>query len=285
MRAFLACVAAAVLLTGCGAALAQPEAGRSGSQPRTTAVVTGSRAQAQAYVRHAMAELSLPAGTEPAHLRVLPEMMRDQAPGTTGWAGASRILIVPGQPLAVLQRISGHAPYSQPVTYSATPVQSSTLLAAPEPGLDAAVLDLAVQAYSRTTTLVGAYAFASWLPYRTAAEHLNPALFSAVTIVKDQLLHGKQSRTFISAAVISRFAAFLNGRSPAQLSAVGGMSCPPPVVTYAVRFMPRDGDGPVVTTSAGCGTIAIGVNGEPQPSLWDTDGGLDAIASAVFGPG
>ena len=164
-------------------------------------------------------------------------------------------------------------------------MQSSTLLAAPEPGLDAAVLDLAVQAYSRTTTLVGAYAFASWLPYRTAAEHLNPALFSAVTIVKDQLLHGKQSRTFISAAVISRFAAFLNGRSPAPLSAVGGMSCPPPVVTYAVRFMPRDGDGPVVTTSAGCGTIAIGVNGEPQPSLWDTDGGLDAIASAVFGPG
>jgi len=282
MRAFLACMAAAVLLAGCGAALAQPRTGR---QPRTTATVTGSLAQAQAYVRHAIAELSLPAGTEPAHLKVLPEIMRDQPPGPTGWAGASRILIVPGRPLAVLQRISGHAPYSQPVIYSATPVQNITLLAAPEPGIDAVVLDLAVQAYSRTSTLVGAYAYAAWLPYRTAAEHLNPAVFSAVTIVKDQLLHGKQSRTFTSAASIARFAAFLNGRSPAPLSAVEGMSCPPPIVTYAVRFTPRAKGDPVVTTSAGCGTIAISVNGKPQPSLWDTNGGLTAIASSVFGHG
>lgn len=105
MRSFLAAAAAAVLLTGCGTALAQPGAGHSGDGPRTAVVVNGSRAEAQAYVRHVMAELSLPAGSEPAHLTSLPQIARAQAPGAPGWAGASRILIVPGQPLAVLQRI------------------------------------------------------------------------------------------------------------------------------------------------------------------------------------
>ena len=75
----------------------------------------------------------------------------------------------------MLQRISAPAPFNKPVIYSATPVPSSTIVQAPEPGIDAVLLDLAVQAHSRTTTLVGAYAFAAWLPYRTAAEHLEPA--------------------------------------------------------------------------------------------------------------
>ena len=218
MRSILAAIAAAVLLSGCGTALAQPGAGHSGRQPRTAAVVTGTRAQAQAYVRHAMAELSLPAGTQPAHLKSLPGIMRALAPSGTGWVGASRILIVPGQPEAVLQRISGHAPFNEPGGYTATPVLSSTMLPAPEPGLDAAILELAVQAYSRTTTLVGAYAFAAWLPYRTAAEHLNPASFRSVTIVKDQINDGKQStesHTFTSTALIGRFASVLNADVPA----------------------------------------------------------------------
>jgi len=286
MRSFLAGMAAAVLLTGCGTALAQPGAGHSGSQPRTAAVVTGTQAQAQAYVRHAMAELSLPAGTETAHLKSLPEIMRDQAPAATGWAGASRILIVPGQPEAVLQRISGHAPFNEPEDYTATPVQSSTMLPAPEPGIDAVVLDLAVQAYSRNTTLVGVYAFAAWLPYRTAAEHLDPASFRSVAIVEDQIIRGKQrtvSRTFTSAAVIARFATFLNARVPAPESAMGEMSCPPPVNTYALRFAARAKHGPAVTAAAFCGTIAISVNGKQQPWLWDTNGGLGTIASAVLG--
>jgi len=91
MRSFLAGAAAAVLLTGCGTALAQSGTGHSGGRPRTAVVVTGSRAEAQAYVRHLMAELSLPAGS------------------------------VPAQPLPVLQRISAHAPFNEPVIYSATP--------------------------------------------------------------------------------------------------------------------------------------------------------------------
>lgn len=284
MRSFLAGAAAAVLLTGCGTALAQSGTGHSGSGPRAAVVVSGSRAEAQAYVRHLLVELSLPEGTRPAHLQSLPQIMRVQAPAAPGWAGASRILIVPGQPLAVLQRISAHAPFHERIIYSATPVLDGTILQAPEPGIDAVVLDLAVEAHSRTTTLVGAYAFAAWLPYRTAAEHLDAASFRAVTIARDQVFAGQRtvSRTFTSPAAIARLAAFLNGRPPAPRSLVDGLSCAP-VDGYTLRFTPRDKQGPAVSVSALCQTAAITVNGKPQPLLWDTGGGLGTIASTLLG--
>jgi hypothetical protein len=286
MRSFLAGAAAAVLLTGCGAALAQPGAGHSGGRPRAAVVVTGSRAQAQAYVRHLMAELSLPAGSVPAHLTSLPPIVRAQAPGGPGWAGASRILIVPGRPLAVLQRISAHAPFNEPVIYSATPVLSSTMRPAPKPGIDAVILDLAVQAHSRTTTLVGAYAFAAWLPYRTAAEQLEPASFGAVTISADQLAPRphRVTRTFTSAAVIARLAAFLNGRPPAPAAALAGVSCPAPLASVTLRFTATGRQAPAVAVSAaGCMADAITVNGRQQPSLWDTAGGPESMARKLLG--
>jgi hypothetical protein len=286
MRSFLAGVAAAALLTGCGTALAQPGAGHAGGRARTAVVVTGSRAQAQAYVRHLMAELSLPEGTVPAHLRSLPGMMQARAPGGPGWAGASRILIVPGQPLPVLQRISAHAPFDEPVTFSVTPVASSTMRPAPGPGIDAVILDLAVQAYSRNTTLVGVHAFAAWLPSRTVAEHLDPAAFGAVTISAGQLVPRPHqvTRTFTSAAVIARLAAFLNGRSPAPAAALADLSCPAPLASLTLRFTATGRQAPAVTvTAAGCLADAITVNGRQQPLLWDTAGGLESMARKFLG--
>lgn len=279
----LAGAAAAILLTACSTALAPSGTGHSGHGLHTGVVVDGSRAEAQAYVRHLMAELSLPDGSKPAHLTPLPQTVRAQAPAAPGWAGASRILIVPGQPLAVLQRISAHAPFDEPVIYSVTPVQSATIRQAPEPGIDAVILDLAVEAHSRITTLVGAYAFAAWLPYRTAAERLNAASFRAVTIVRDQAFARQRtlSRTFTSAAVIARFAAFLNGRSPAPGSLVEGLSCAPGP-GYTLRFTAREKHGPAVIVSALCQTVAITVNGTAQPLLWDTSGGLGTIVSKLL---
>jgi hypothetical protein len=286
MRSFLAGAAAAVLLTGCGTAAARPVTGQSGDRPPAAGVVHGSRAQAQAYVRHLMAELSLPEGSVPAHVRSLPLIVRARAPGAPGWAGASRILIVPGQPLPVLQRISAHAPFGEPVIYSATPVLDSTMRPAPEPGIDVVILDLAVQARSRTTTLVGAYAFAAWLPYRTAAEHLDPASFRAVTISADQLIPRPHqvTRTFTSPAVIARLTAFLNGRPPAPAAALAGVSCPAPLATVTLRFTAAGRQAPAVAvTAAGCMADAITVNGRQQPLLWDTAGGLESMARKLLG--
>ena len=275
-----------MLLTGCGTALAPSGTSHSGDRTHTAVVVYGSRAEAQAYVWHLMAELSLPDGSVPAHVTSLPQIVRAQAPGAPGWAGASRILIVPGQPLAVLQRISAHAPFNEPVIYSATPVLSSTIRQAPKPGIDAVILDLAVQAHSRTTTLVGAYAFAAWLPYRAAAEHLDPAGFRAVTISADQLVRRPHqvTRTFTSAAVIARLAAFLNGRPPAPAAALAGVSCPAPLVSFTLRFTATGRQAPAVTVStAGCMVDAITVNGRQQPLLWDTAGGLESMARKLLG--
>jgi transcriptional regulator with XRE-family HTH domain/predicted ATPase len=104
-------------------------------------------------------------------------------------------------------------------------------------------------------------------------------------VVKDQVVSarpGTVSRTFTSAAVIARFAAFLNARVPAPESATGSMSCPPPIATYKLQFTARAEHGPAVTASAFCGTVAISVNGTAQPALWDTGGGLETIAAALL---
>ena len=276
--ASLAAVAVAAGLVGTSLS-----AGQKPTAPARIGPARGSRAEAQAYVRHLMAELSLPEGTKPAHLQSLPELMRERQPDAPGWAGASRILIVPGQPLAVLRRISGHAPFNQPVIYSVAPVEGVTILQAPKPGIDAVVLDLAVEADSRATTLVGAYAFAAWLPYPSAAERLDAASFRAVTIVSDQPFAKPRTapRIITAPAVITRIATFLNGRSPAPQSTVAGLSCAPGV-SYTLRFIPRKKHAPAVTVSTFCVTVAITVNGKLQPLLWDTDGGLDKIASELL---
>src|SRR5439155_12284823 len=78
-----------------------------------------------------------------------------------------------------------------------------------------------------------------WLPSRTAAEHLEPASIRAVTISADQLAPKPRHliRTFTSAAVIARLAAFLNRRPPAPTAALAGLSCPAPLVSFRLQFM------------------------------------------------
>ena len=69
-------------------------------------------------------------------------------------------------------------------------------------------------------------------------EELDPAGFRAVTISADQLIPRPHqvTRTFTSAAVIARLAAFLNWRLPAPAAAPAGVSCPAPLVTFTLRF-------------------------------------------------
>ena len=133
---------------------------------------------------------------------------------------------------------------------------------------------------------MAAYAFAAWLPSRTAAEHLDPASFRAVTISADQLVPRpyQVTRTFTSAAVIATLAAFLNRRPPAPAVALAGLSCPAPLATVTLRFTATGRQAPAVAvTAAGCMVDAITVNGRPQPSLWDTAGGLESMARKLLG--
>jgi hypothetical protein len=133
---------------------------------------------------------------------------------------------------------------------------------------------------------VAAYAFAAWLPSRTAAEHLDPASIRAVTISADQLIPRPHQvkRTFTSAAVIARLAAFLNGRPPAPTAALAALSCLAPLASFTLRFTATGGHAPAVTVStAGCMTDAVTVNGRQQPLLWDTRDGLASMARKLLG--
>ena len=128
MRSWLvaAAVSTAILLAGCAAGPAGP---RPGTGTATSSQANGTRAQALALARQLLAELSVPPGTKPAHVRSLPPLLRDhQGPGA-GWAGGQEILVVPGNPRTVLERLDAHAPFSTPIRYGAAlPTWSGTLL-------------------------------------------------------------------------------------------------------------------------------------------------------------
>ena len=286
MRSWLAAVAlaaaTAIVLAGCAAGPAGP---RPGTGIATSSRANGTRAQAMALARHLLAELSFPPGTKSAHVTSLPPVLRGhQGPGP-GWAGGQEILVVPGNPRSALERLDAHAPFSTPTRYgSALPTWSGTLLPAPEPGIDAAQVSVGIAAYSGSTTLVAAYAYATWLPARTAAEHLDPSGFRAVTVGEDRLIPSSRAvtRTSTDPAVIARLAAFVNGLPPAP--ALIGRSCAVVFSRYTLRFTARDANGPaVVVSTVECGTDGITVNGKPQPGLWDTHARLAAMARQLLG--
>jgi len=283
MRSWVAAVAAVVLLAGCGTALARP-----GSGPDHPAAggPGGSRAQAMALARHLLNQLGLPPGARPAQVKSLPPLLRDRRAPGAGWVSAQRILLAPGKPRAVWETLLARAPFDEPTRLGAVPTSVGTLLPAPAPGVDAAELDVSMAPLSGTTTLVAAYAYAAWLPSRTAAEQLAPASFRAVTISADQLVPRPHqvTRTFTSAAVIARLAAFLNGRPPVPAAALVALSCAAPLVTFTLRFTATGRQAPaVVVSTAGCMADTVTVNGRQQPLLWDTEGDLASMARKLLG--
>ena len=156
--------------------------------------------------------------------------------------------------------------------------------AGPEPGIDAAQVSVGIATYSGATTLVTAHAYATWLPARTAAEHLEPFSFRAVTVGEDRLIPSSRqvTRTFTDPAVIVRLAAFVNGLPPAP--ALTARSCAAVISRYTLRFTARDTNGPaMVVSTVECGTDVITVNGKPQPGLWDTHARLAAMARELLG--
>ena len=235
---------------------------------------------------HLLKQLGLPPGARPAHVKSLPPLLRDpRAPGA-GWVSVQRILLAPGKPRAVWETLLAHAPFDEPTRFGAVPTSVGTLLPAPARGVDAAELDVSMAPLSGTTTLVAAYAYAAWLPSRTVAEHLEPARFRAVTISADQLVPRPHqvTRTFTSAAVIARLAAFLNGRPPAPTAALVALSCAAPLASFTLRFTATGRQAPAVAVStAGCMADTVTVNGRQQPLLWDTEGGLASMARKLLG--
>jgi hypothetical protein len=287
-RSWHGAVAAALLLAGCGSAAAGPAgpAVRSTTPPASASPAGAGSAGAAALARHLVAEMTVPPGTRPFPPRSLPRAMRDiRAPSGPGWVRAERVLLAPVKPAAAWAVVLAHAPFNEPGAMGPDAVnglvESGTLLAAPEPGVAAARVAVWAEPWSSGKTLIAAYAYATSRPVRTAAEHLDPARFLTVTVTVSDHVPGLHTttRTFTSAAVIARLAAFLNARPAAPQVAV---SCPALSASYQLRFTAKK-NNPVLTVSDGCLTDQITVNGVPQPLVWDNDGGLGKMIRSLLG--
>jgi hypothetical protein len=281
MRSWLVAAVAAITVTGCATAhataTAHAHAAATGPAPGQ-----GSQAKALALVRHLVAEVSVPPGTRPEHLSSLPPGLRDpDAPSGPGWASVTRILVAPGNAIAVLDTLLQHAPFGDG-SPRIVPVTVSTRLESPEPGIDAAVVDVSVVQYSRTTTLLAVRASAAWLPVRTAAEHLDPAHIRAVTLTEvDNKFPAQVRRTLASRAVIAMLATLLNRLKPAVFELA---SCPAPEASSTLRFTPANGNGnTVVVSTFGCGFDQVTVNGASQPPLSDPEDRLLALTRQLAG--
>jgi hypothetical protein len=291
MRSWLGVAAAAILLTGGGAVLADGAASaspaRTASASRSASAASPSPAAwAARLASQLVAEMRFPAGTKPATLASIPAALRDGGPPGSHWAHAERLLVAPVKPAAVWAVLLAHKPFDEPGSMGAAasngPVGSSTLLEAPESGVSAAIAAVWVEPWHNGGTLIAAYGFATWLPVRTAAEHLNPGSFRAVTVTASSIVprQGTQRRTFTSAVDISRITAFLNKLPAAPQLA---LPCPMPATSYQVTFAPKVTSGPKVTvSSSGCLTDQITVNGKAQPLVWDTSGGLAALLGGLL---
>jgi hypothetical protein len=205
-------------------------------------------------------------------------------PSGQGWVRAERVLLAPVKPAAAWAAVLAHAPFNEAGAMGQDAVNglagSSTLLAAPEPGVAAAQVAVWAEPWFHGQTLIAAYAYATPRPARTAAEHVDPGRFPAVTItITEYIPHVRTTtRRFTSAAVIARLAAFLNARPAAPEIAV---PCPAPATSYELRFTAK-ANGPVLTVSEGCLTDQIAVNGAQQPSVWDNDGGLGKLVRSLL---
>ena len=279
-----AATAAFVLLAGCSSAAAPATVAVSSPHP-ATASAGGLRERAQALVWRLVNELSPPPGTRTVHLAKLPPALTNPPPPlAAGWVRAQRTLEAPAQPGSAWAGLLAHTPLRQigTITPGAT---GSTVLPAPEPGIDVAEFGVTLVQLSSTTILIAVGADAAWLPARTPAEHLDPAAFGSVTISAQRWAQAHVvTRTFTAQAGISRLTAIINSGTPAPASVAAGMHCAPVATVYILRFTPRAAGGPSVVVTLGACPHAYNItaNGKQQPSLWD-DGKLRMAAAALVG--
>lgn len=285
MRTWLAAMAAAVLLAGCGTAAVKPVTG----QPRAHAAAVPEvrlRARALALAWRLVGELRPPPGTRTVHLAKLPPPLgRPQAPLPPGWVRVTETLEAPAGPQSAWQAMLARTPLRD-LGGLVPGASAGTVLPAPEPALDVAEFGVTLLELPRGTVLIAATAEAAWLPARTAAEHLDPAGFRSVTISAQPWQSRVMTRTFTSQADIARLASIINAGVPAPLSAVAGMHCAPVGIVYVLRFTPRAASRPsVVVTLGGCPhAYGITASGRQQPSLWD-NGKLRTAAGTLLGAG
>lgn len=122
----------------------------------------------------------------------------------------------------------------------------------------------------------------AWIPPRSAAEHLRPAAYRAVTITRTSPGGHSVTRTFRARSAIARLARILNSL-PA--SDGGSVSCQPEASTYRLVFRPRAGHPRFAVTAFDCygdGTDRVTVAGRAQPALDDAGNRVPAAGRRLL---
>jgi hypothetical protein len=152
-------------------------------------------------------------------------------------------------------------------------------------GINDAEVQILMVPRAAASTLIATYVHVTWRPARTAAEHLDPASFGAVS-VRAMVTYPKPrdvTRTFRSPADIAMLARLLNGFAAAPKTA---RTCPASAASYQITFTPRAAHQAGVTViTYGCNSATITVGAVPQPALLDPRNALATAAARLLGLG
>jgi hypothetical protein len=283
---WVAVLALAAVLAGCGPTASRPVAQATGTAAAARAPV-GSRAAAMTLATQMLSQLVVPAGSQADDPSPLPPQLGVPSAGNPSpYTVQVHRFVLAREPVATVQSfLLAHVPTGMSwfgkglapgttntvtvlwVAYSPRSVAS---------GLTNAELGTAALPLADGDTLIRVDASVSWFPPRSAAEQLNAAKFRAVTVTVTEFGPPQRTviRTYTSLAVIGRLVALVDSLPATPDPDVFAMKCSGAITTsYRLGFIPG-----VVIYPGGCGeTDAITVNGKEQPLLWDPD----ALTTAV----
>jgi hypothetical protein len=273
---WVAVLALAAMLAGCGTAAPRPAAQATGPAAATRAPV-GSRAAALALARQMLSGLVVPAGSRAAYPSPVPQPLSVSSAGGAGpyTVELHRFVLVPEPAAAVHSFLLAHVPAGMSwagfglapgTTNAVTVLWVGYAPRSQASGLTNAELGTAAMPSAGGDTLIRADASVSWFSPRSAAEQLNAASFRSVTVTVAEVIPRRRTvtRTFTSPAVIGRLAALVDSLPATPYPDVAGMKCLGAATVYRLTFIPG-----VVVYAGGCGGDAITVNGKEQPRLWD----------------
>ena len=273
-------MAMAAILAGCGTAHAPGP----GARHVVAAVHRGGpRAKADAYARRLLARLRLPGHAHrlpwPARL---PGSLRPMLPADLHDVTDLHVLYRLGSAPAVVDRyLVAHVPAGMRAGDSGQS-GSGGITTGYYVGYNPAALPAWLYQATLATTvvhrpgrgsLVRVDAQVAWYPRRSAAEHVDPSRYRAVTATAPTRLTGPPrtlTRTFTSPAVVARLAALVNGW-PAMPDIV--LNCPAirtSSLLYRLVFVPASSRWPAISiTSDGCLSSGVKAGGHGQPALDD----------------
>jgi hypothetical protein len=273
-------VALAALLAGCGSP-AGGGPGRVGAGQHR-GPVAGTRGAAVTLDRQLLSRFVLPPGARPAQVPEVARWLRQSSDylGPAGWPTLQRLFLLgwPGPaaeqfflahpPTGMKTVASGSASHHGRVTVRGVSYQTRGL----PPGIAGAQVGMDILSAGPGRSLLRATVQAIWYPPRSAAEHLNPAAFSTVTISARRLTVSPTphpvTRTFTGRTVITGLTSMLNSL-PASPDLIA--PCPLPPISYQLTFTRPHATRPdVVVTSSGCLTDQVTVVGTAQPALQDS---------------